>query len=252
MHVLAYCWGHKPKGMYIDGHEHPDIVAYQQNIYVPTWKAMELRIESFAAFDPKLHMDPTIQRLVVWFHDKCIFKAGNGCSTVLWVPQSASPKPTKKGSGPTLMVSDLVSAAYRWLVSPNGQDHTCVLFEPGENQRDYFNSLHICKHIMHACDILESYPDEDHLLIFDNSPTHTKRDIESLSAQGMPKHTPREKNFLVNMTDEDGKKIKVQMTGAYFANGKPQDLYWPVSFRKNNPCYQVLPGATVVLVALST
>ncbi|QRV85427.1 hypothetical protein RhiJN_27508 [Ceratobasidium sp. AG-Ba] len=34
MHILGYCWGQDSKGMYIDGHERPDVVEYCQNTYL--------------------------------------------------------------------------------------------------------------------------------------------------------------------------------------------------------------------------
>ncbi|QRW11542.1 DDE superfamily endonuclease [Ceratobasidium sp. AG-Ba] len=75
----------------------------------------------------------------------------------------------------------------------------------------------------------EYYASEDHVFIFDNSPTHLKRGPDAPSAQRMPKKTPKRgsKNFLVRTADENGNEIEVPMTGAYFSDGKPQSLYWP-------------------------
>jgi hypothetical protein len=77
--------------------------------------------------------------------------------------------------------------------------------------------------------LAKHYPGEDHVFIFDNSPTHKKRSPDAPSAQRMPKNTPRPggNNFLVRTADEKGNEVEVPMTGAYFSDGQPQSLYWP-------------------------
>jgi hypothetical protein len=103
-----------------------------------------------------------------------------------------------------------------------------TFFEAGKNRDGYFSTSHVCKQIAHAADILVKYfPGEDHVFVFDNSPTHKKRSSDAPSAQRMPKFTPKAKNFLIRTADEDGKEVEVPMTGAYFSDGQPQSLYWP-------------------------
>jgi len=42
-------------------------------------------------------------------------------------------------------------------------------------------------------DILEAeYPNDDHVLVFDNAPTHLKWSEDSVSARKMPKNVPKE------------------------------------------------------------
>jgi hypothetical protein len=90
-------------------------------------------------------------------------------------------------------------------------------------------------------DILDKgYPDEDHVLVFDNTTTHLKREEDALSAMKMPKFTLKLGNnwgVTVNEFDEDcnlvhgtdGKVLKTQirMVNAKFADGTTQSLYWP-------------------------
>jgi hypothetical protein len=87
-------------------------------------------------------------------------------------------------------------------------------------------------------DILEKhYPNEDHVLVFDNVTTHTKRADNAFSTRKMPKFTPKEGNnwiLSVTKTDYNGKPIYgpnskvlkelVQMEDALFVNGSPQPL----------------------------
>lgn len=86
------------------------------------------------------------------------------------------------------MAADLVSADYGWLRSPDGQKAARVLFKPGKNRDGYFNSFNILEQISKSMDILdEFYPEDDHVFIFDNATTHTKRADDALSARHMPK-----------------------------------------------------------------
>jgi hypothetical protein len=112
------------------------------------------------------------------------------------------------------------------------------------------------KQVDTAMDILtEDYPDEDHLLIFDNATTHLKRPEDALSASKMPKFTPREgSNWGVEVTkrDEAGKivfgpdgkplKTKIQMADGWF-NGQRQSFY----FEEGHPRVGVFKGMAVIL-----
>jgi hypothetical protein len=82
-------------------------------------------------------------------------------------------------------------------------------------------------------DILDKgYPDEDHILIFNNATTHLKQEEDALSVRMMPKFTPKfgwNWGVEVAKLDEDcntvhgmdGKVLKTQirMTNAKFADG---------------------------------
>ncbi|KAJ7343794.1 hypothetical protein DFH08DRAFT_628087, partial [Mycena albidolilacea] len=94
------------------------------------------------------------------------------------------------------------------------------------------------------------WPEYDHVFIYDNTTTHCKHSPGALSAWAMPKSisgTARcsrksknpDPNFLVpvNKKNADSSlmynvhgtllKDNIQMTGAYFADGTVQDLYFP-------------------------
>jgi len=107
-------------------------------------------------------------------------------------------------------------------------------------------------------DILEKhYPNEDHVLVFDNAKTHLKRADDALSACHIWK-TPSpslEENFgiWVNQKDFDGKpvygpngkvlKMKVWMEDATFADGWCQSLY----FKPGHPQAGLFKGMSVLL-----
>ncbi|KIM75545.1 hypothetical protein PILCRDRAFT_798871 [Piloderma croceum F 1598] len=82
-------------------------------------------------------------------------------------------------------------------------------------------------------DILEKgYPDDEHVLVFDNAITHLKQEEDALSAMKMPKFTPKlGKNWGVEVVelDEDCNivhgterkvfRMQIRMTNAKFADG---------------------------------
>jgi len=97
-------------------------------------------------------------------------------------------EPCAKGEGPSQMVADTVSADYGWLHSPDGEEKARVLLKAGKNREGYFTNDNILAQADKAMDILEKhYPDDDHVLIFDNASTHQKRPDGALSARRMPK-----------------------------------------------------------------
>jgi len=64
------------------------------------------------------------------------------------------------------------------------------LFKAGKNQEGYFMNKDILNQANKAMYILEKYyPDEDHILVFNNATTHLKRPDSALSACRMPKQT---------------------------------------------------------------
>jgi predicted ABC-type ATPase len=92
-------------------------------------------------------------------------------------------KPYAKGEGAPQMVADMVLADYGWLQSPDGSEDTRVLFKVGKNHEGYFILEDILKQTEKAINILEKYyPDEDHVLVYDNTTTHLKQPDGALSA----------------------------------------------------------------------
>ncbi|KAJ7439156.1 hypothetical protein B0H11DRAFT_2254084 [Mycena galericulata] len=103
-------------------------------------------------------------------------------------------------------------------------------------------------------DILSrDYADEK---LFDNAITHTKRAGDALSAQHMPKYTPKKgKNWFVsvNKIGTDGRpiydtkgnyvKTKVRMRDGTLADGSPQPLY----FRAGHENAGIFKGMAVIL-----
>lgn len=73
------------------------------------------------------------------------------------------------------MVADFVSANYGWLHTPNGEEDARVLLKIGKSQEGYFTNDDVLKQTQRAIDILwKQYPNDNHVLIFDNAATHIK------------------------------------------------------------------------------
>ncbi|KAE9403400.1 hypothetical protein BT96DRAFT_1080589 [Gymnopus androsaceus JB14] len=139
------------------------------------------------------------------------------------------------------MVADFVSADYGWLHSKDGKESARVVFCPGKNCDGYFDNNDILTQSWKALDILtHDYPDEDHVLVFDNATTHLKRAEDALSARKMPKFTPKvgmNWGIEVTMKRDDGtivyddkgkpKKTKIHMRNGKFANATIQEFYYP-------------------------
>ena len=154
------------------------------------------------------------------------------------------------------MVADMISADYGWLHSPDGEEKAWVLLKAGKNREGYFTNDNILAQADKAMDILEKhYPNEEHVFIFDNATTHTKRADGALSARYMPKGTSKwETNWgvEVNQCELDGKliyapngqiaKMKVCMMGAKLPNGSDQSLYF-----KSGPNTGLFKGMAIIL-----
>ena len=103
--------------------------------------------------------------------------------------------PWAKGEGVLLMVTDFASADYGWLQSPDGSESTHTYFKAGKKRSSYFTNDDILEQTEKVISILKMhYPDDDHILVFDNATTHLKQPDDALLARGMTKNPP-EKPF---------------------------------------------------------
>ena len=129
MHRMRYRWRREPKGQYKDGHEREDVVAYRQNVFLPTMQQLETKITDWsrahhagdqdfilceAAPEPRIRAE-----VVIWTHDESTFYA-NDRRKLRWVHDDEDTKPYAKGEGASLMVADFISADYGWLKGHDG------------------------------------------------------------------------------------------------------------------------------------
>ncbi|PPQ79172.1 hypothetical protein CVT26_000516 [Gymnopilus dilepis] len=154
-----------------------------------------------------------------------------------WVRQTEKATPYQKGEGHSLMVADFFSAEYGWLRSRDGKLQARILFRAGKGRDGYFDNNAVRSQLETVMDIVrQEYPDEDHVFVFDNARTHSKRPEGSQSVLGMTKGPSAKFMVEVNETGEDGKpkytpdgkiaKKKVPMANGRFHDGTEQAFYW--------------------------
>ncbi|KAG2758100.1 hypothetical protein P692DRAFT_201696756 [Suillus brevipes Sb2] len=273
MKHVGYRWSKTPTGQFVDGHERVDVVDYRQGVFLPIWAELLSRTRVYATGGnecPIQSESEGTRKVVIWNHDESTYYA-NDRQKIRWVHNSETAIPHAKGEGASLMVADIISPDYGWLRSPDGTESAQVLFKAGKAREGYFTCEDIIKQASKAMDILERhYPDEDHVIAFDNASTHLKRADDALSARHMPKFSPRGGDkwdgtnwgdgrrptnwgVEVNVVDENGKAVhgtdgvplkkKVPMGDSKFADGSPQSLYYPEGHKRAG----VFKGMGVIL-----
>ena len=258
MKRLGYRWVKNHKGQYVDGHERGDVVDYRQNVYLSRWYELQPRMRTWDkdGVEEPLDLAPGVEPVTPHFHDESIYYA-NDRRQAQWVHEDASPTPYAKGEGASMMTAQYFSPDHGYLRSPDGKEDSRVIFKPGKNRDGYFDNEDILAQATTAMDICERcYPNEKHVFIFDNATTHLKRAENALSARKMPKFTPKPgTNWGIEVTKRgpdgkteygrDGKplKVKIKMGHGYFANGTPQDFYFP----DGHPRAGVFKGMVVIL-----
>ncbi|KAF9219454.1 hypothetical protein BS17DRAFT_770031 [Gyrodon lividus] len=228
-------WTCNFKGQYVDGHEQDDIVWYHQNVFLKQWAEMEELMHTWdldeSTNNTNFPVDGTSspqKKHCVWFHNES-----------------------------TLCASLMVALAdHKWLHFPDGKEPARVLFKAGKVQDGYFTNDVIVAQAWKAIKLVkEHFPDEDHVLVFDNVTTHLKHPDTALSACKMPKHPSKGTNWGIEVTVKDaagkimyrtdGKpsKVKVQMGDSTFKDGSPQSLYFP----NGHPCAGIFKGMVIIL-----
>jgi hypothetical protein len=108
---LKWRYDKKKNGMYIDGHEREDVVAYRQ-AFVYRWAEYELRFQIWDTnADPPPCLFADSCPLILVTHDESIFYQ-NDERTTYWSHQDSRPPPKPKGEGQSLMVSDFLTAEW--------------------------------------------------------------------------------------------------------------------------------------------
>ncbi|TBU40039.1 hypothetical protein BD309DRAFT_982699 [Dichomitus squalens] len=253
MRALDYRWTKTPNGQFVDGHERADVTSYRQTKFLPAIADYDHHARQWDKDGTEVPVPddlprPRNRRVVYWHHDESVFYAHNR-RVRRWVHKTEKAVPRAKGEGASLMVADFVSAEYGWLRSPDGKESAQVLFCPGKNRDGYFTHEEILTHATTAMDILSRhYPNEQHVFIFDNAPTHLKRAPDALSARKMSLYPtkPGGPFFGVEQTTTDagGKevKVKVPMANGHF-NGQPQSFY----FETGHPRAGIFKGMAQIL-----
>ena len=114
---LNWWYGKKPNGMYVDGHEREDVVQYRKE-FIARWKDYEKQMVTYDK-DGNIDFTPTgfpvpqghRFRLILVTHDKSMFYANDQRKTQYY-HTSKKATPQKKGEGPSLMISDMLTSEW--------------------------------------------------------------------------------------------------------------------------------------------
>jgi hypothetical protein len=107
---LKWRYAKRKNGMYIDGHERDDVVAYRQ-AFVNRWAEYETEFQIWDNNGNLPPLPPNSRRLILITHDESVFFQ-NDERTTCWSHQDSRPTPKPKGDGQSLMVSDFLTAAW--------------------------------------------------------------------------------------------------------------------------------------------
>ena len=112
---MGYRWGYDPKGQYVDGHEHPNVVAFQNKVFLLAVGELLDRVTKWNSKDgAREDPPPGTHCVMICYHDESTFYAHDR-RTHCWIHESENAKPYVKGEGHSLMIVDFVSAEYGWL-----------------------------------------------------------------------------------------------------------------------------------------
>jgi len=119
---LKWRYGKVKNGMYIDGHERDDVVAYRKD-FVERWAGYETRFQIWDNDGNPLPRPPDSFPLILVTHDESTFFQNDERKTC-WSHQDSRPSPKPKGDGQSLMVSDFLTAEWGRLCDGD----RCVFF----------------------------------------------------------------------------------------------------------------------------
>lgn len=107
---LKWRYSKTKNGMYIDGHERDDVVAYR-HAFVYRWAEYESRFQFWDDNGNLLPRPSTSRPLILVTHDESVFFQNDERKTS-WNHQDSQPAPKPKGEGQSLMVSDFLTAEW--------------------------------------------------------------------------------------------------------------------------------------------
>jgi hypothetical protein len=193
------------KGIYVDGHERPDVAEYRQKVFIPAIRSYQPRIIEYEVGNctQEVSKAPTNERpIAILFHDESAFQA-HDAQEKSWVLDSQY-QLRKKGVGRGIHRSDFIGPTGGWCKEAG------VQIKYGKNHDGYWTGEDVCKQLTEqAIPALEKqHPNCQLLFIFDNSSGHASFAPDALLASRM------------NL-GPGGKNVKVMRDGWYIdGNGQ--------------------------------
>ncbi|KAF9455258.1 hypothetical protein BDZ94DRAFT_1115182, partial [Collybia nuda] len=181
------------KGIYMDGHNRPDVVKYRDDVYLPRMAAFEARMTHYDGPDLKATeptLPPGVKKIIAYFHDECCFHALDYQRTA-WLAKGQTVL-QKKSRGRLIHVSNFITEAGGRLVLRDElgniiEDARKIIY-PGAKGDPWWDCEQLIKQIKHAIAIHNrAHPDCTALFIFDNSSAHGSLPPDALKAFEMNK-----------------------------------------------------------------
>ena len=214
---LGYNWRDVKKGVFLDGHERPDVVEYRQSFLEEMHRLSPYFVEFSAdglIKEKKYPADCSVggldrRPIIIITHDEIIFST-NDVKHQAWIPENgAFLRPKGKGKG--LMVSDFLLPWSRLnlfslpktqqdeLVNAGIPMEAATTFEYG-NDEGHWDGAKLLQQIFdRALPIAEAlYPGYELLFLFDNATSHSTYAEDALRTNKMNKGDGGQQSFLRN------------------------------------------------------
>ena len=197
LHYLGFNMCDHQKGVYFDGHEREDVIAYRKDL-----------LDKLSAFDETTitpsHPSPSTadgeKKHIRIVHDESTFFS-NADQTRFW-NDGESQVLRQKSLGSSIMVSDFIVEGHGYLRDDNDEARLYL-----EHQRDgYFNSEMFIKQVGLALEIFDRrFPDVTGIFLFDNAPSHKKYPPDALNPSNMNVY-PGGKQAIMRTTVWEGRQ----------------------------------------------
>jgi hypothetical protein len=264
------------KGVYVDGHEREDVIAYRQEVFLPLMAELDSYTRQYSEMDdgtsqviePSLPLG--VKRHVMYFHDESCFH-GHDYKKIIWLDGvTQQQKMPGKSKGKLIHDSDFIGPEGRIRLPDLDLDARKIIF-PGAGGDPWWDTKQLLIQISTTLDIFEKkHPDCTAVLVFDQSSAHASHGEGALNAfdinlgDGGKKSTPKNTYYPPECTspelrgtvqtlhtiDAEGNKINkgvktiLQERGCYPENPTnlkckvrcPDNLAYPVPASDKAPC----------------
>ena len=174
---LGFSRVHHQKGIYFDGHDRDDVVAYR-NKYLNEMSNLDSK--SLTCFDDVPQLEVGEKPLIRVTHDECTYYA-NCDQSYFWADEHTNVL-RQKSLGASIMVSDFIDEVNGFL--HDDREEARVLLET--SKEGYFTHEHLLRQVEKTVDIFERvHPEAKGVFMFDNAPSHRKVADDALNADRM-------------------------------------------------------------------
>jgi hypothetical protein len=225
---LGFRWQEVRKGVFIDGHERPDVVEHRKQFVDKIEELSPYLVEFMADGSMKEKLYPIdceiggLKRsIIIITHDEAVFSANDGKHQAWCAPGEHFLRPKGKGKG--IMVSDFLlpwSRLNLFSLPKRRQEEleeagvpleAAVLFEYGKEDGYWDGKMLLRQALDRALPVATAlYPGYSFLFLFDNVTSHSVYADNALLVSNMNKRTGGQQAFLRDGWFHDGNTRHVQ------------------------------------------